>query len=110
MTELHGKWLYTEDPKGEIELNSFYTGGSITLTPEGGYKMEMKSGGYALEGTYTVRSESAEEVVLETEYAGGRKNVLTLGLRRGEDGAVASFTMSETEDKVPTRFYARSAE
>jgi hypothetical protein len=108
MEELYGKWFYAEDPKGEIALNSFYEGGSITLTAEGGYKMEMKSGGYALEGTYTVRSTSAEEVVIETAYSGGRTNVLTFGLRR-EGSEVVGMTLAETEDKVPTRYYQRGA-
>lgn len=107
MKDLIGTWSYAKDPEGVVEPNSFYEGGSVTFTEDGGYTMSMGDGGYKLEGSYTLKSASPEKLVLATAYSDGRANTLTLLLRRGEGGELVGFAVLETEEELPTRYYAR---
>lgn len=107
MDELIGTWSYAKDPEGVVEPNSFYEGGSVTFTEAGGYTMAMGDGGYKLEGRYEVTSASPERVVLATSYSDGRSNTLTLQLRRDAGGAIVGFAVLETEEELPTRYYAK---
>ena len=109
MTHIEGTWIYAKDPTGVVPAESIYEGSTITFGPGGKYTFQLGQTSIALQGTWEVRGAEGDTVRVHTEYGQGRRNDLTLTIRRDPRGAVVGMEVREGDGTTGARYYVPRA-
>ncbi|MFN7145543.1 MAG: hypothetical protein ACK4YP_17340 [Myxococcota bacterium] len=104
-----GTWRYAKDPTGAVATDPIYEGSTITFAPDGRYTFRLAQFPRPLEGTWELRGAEADTVRVHTEYGQGRRNHLTLTLRRDAGGAVTGMVVREGDGSTGARLYVRES-
>jgi len=104
-TGIEGTWTYATDPTGAVPAEAIYEGSSITFGVDGKYSFQLAETSIALQGTWEVRGNEGGTVQVHTEYGQGRRNDLTLKLRRDAQGTVIGMEVREGDGSTGARFY-----
>lgn len=103
---IEGTWIYAKDPAGKIKMDPIYDGSTITFEAGGKYAFKLGDFGKPLAGTWELRDAKGDTIKVHTEYGQGRRNDLTLLLRRDAKQVVIGFEIREGEDATGARYYA----
>jgi hypothetical protein len=105
VSPIEGTWTYAKDPTGAIGSEAIYEGSAITFGPGGAYAFQLGQTKIALKGTWELRGAEGNVVRVHTEYGKGRRNDLTLTLRRNASGAVTGMEVREGDGSSGARYY-----
>jgi hypothetical protein len=102
---VEGTWVYAKDPAKKVKSEKIYEGSTITFGPAGAYSFRLAETTIALKGTWEVRGADGDVVRVHTEYGQGRRNDLTLTLRRDPHGTVVGMEVREGDGSTGARYY-----
>ena len=100
-----GTWVYAKDQTGVVPSEAVYEGSAITFGADGVYTFQLGQSTIALKGTWEVRGVDGDTVRVHTEYGKGRRNDLTLTLRRNPAGAAVGMEVREGDGSTGARYY-----
>lgn len=102
---IEGVWIYANDPSQKIKVDPVYEGSTITIEAGGRYAFALGGMPKPLQGTWELRGAEGYVFRIHTEYGQGRKNDLTLTLRRDGKGVVTGMEVREGDGSAGARYY-----
>jgi len=100
-SQIHGTWVYADDPAGELASEAIYRDSVLHFGPDGTYRYTM--GQIDLEGTYEVVDASGPVKVAITLSSGGQMQAQLTP----RDGGIV---IVEGDGTLPGQFYAPQSE